>query len=585
MTVASIKHVKSKSPAKSGTPPAVKLQLLPIARMLPTSDNRRRPITQASVESLAKSVARDGVLQPVIVRPHPTRSGYWELRAGERRWRAARLAGLSQLPAIIRTLDDQAALSVTLAENMHRLDLHPLEEAATIQQAFARKYDPKAVAAQLGKSVQYIARRASLTRLSKRWQTAILQPDSDASRLSTAHLELIARLPVETQDLLSDRSFEIVFGRGFPSVDDLRRIINAGLHSLKAMPWRVDDDTLDPKAGSCVNCPKRSGKQPLLFDEAEPDGENVGSGRIAKGDRCLDPSCYDGKLAAHLMRCESTLRRAHPTLRLVQVTYERLSPATLKAFANRIVRTSQPLAVKAKGKINVPAMPVDGPKAGRLMFLPSEVTRDGSARNGTRGKNKRAKGAAVTPAERTARLQHGARRIWLSTWRAFSSRSRTKTSRRSRGDWRARTVPRISRRPPPWTSWRCCLPLARARARIGIRTPTRGRTTTGCARAPPRFARSRLCANSRQSGRDGSPASMVRPLLRRPRMPSACARCSAWMLRPSSARRCRRFPHPRAGRRTNDVLSSLHCSTATLYLRSRRQRVAVFLSADRGIYC
>jgi len=379
--------------------------MLPVGKLVPTPDNRRRPISNASVESLAKSMARDGVLQPVVVRPHPSRRGFYEIRAGERRWRAAKLAGLTHLPAMIRTLDDQSALSVTIAENLQRQNLHPLEEAATIQQAFEREFDPKALASQLGRSVQYVARRASLTRLSKRWQSAILTPDSEASRLSPAHLELIARLPADTQDILCEDDFRIVFGRGMPSVADLHRMLDGAMHSLKAMPWKPDDDTLDPKIGACTMCPKRSGRQPLLFDAEEGGGDgSVNDGKVSKFDRCLDPSCYDTKLGAHLARCEQSLRTAQPTLQLVQVTYERLTPGTAKAFGDRVQRTSQPMFIKAKGRINVPVMPVDGPKAGRLMFM--EATAAEQNRNGAkvRGKAPRPQTPAAIRAERTARL-------------------------------------------------------------------------------------------------------------------------------------------------------------------------------------
>lgn len=385
--------------------PKPALQMLPVSKLVPTPDNRRRPISNASVESLAKSMAREGVLQPVVVRPHPTKRGFFEIRAGERRWRAAKLANLTHLPAMIRTLDDQSALSVTIAENLQRQNLHPLEEAATIQLAFEREYDPKAIASQLGRSVQYIARRASLTRLSKRWQSAILAPDSDASRLSPAHLELIARLPADTQDILCEDDFRVVFGRGMPSVADLRRMLDGAMHSLKAMPWKPDDDTLDPEAGACTMCAKRSGRQPLLFDAEEGGGNGIdasaGNGKLSKFDRCLDPTCYDGKLGAHLARCEQTLRTSQPKLQLVQVTYERLRPGTAKAFGDRVQRTSDPMFIKAKGRINVPVMPVDGPKAGRLMFM--QAARDNGGAK-PKGKAERPQSPAAIQADRKARL-------------------------------------------------------------------------------------------------------------------------------------------------------------------------------------
>jgi ParB/RepB/Spo0J family partition protein len=180
--------------AKKNRVPAL-IRMLSVDRLVPTPDNRRRPITQASVESLAKSLAKDGVLQPIVVRAHPDKEDRWEIRAGERRWRAAKLAGLKEIPAIVRKLDDESALSVTIAENLQRQNLHPLEEAATIQQAFDRGYDVKVVAARVGKSVPYITRRASLSRLAPVWRDEVLRPDSDASRLSVAHLEPVGPSP------------------------------------------------------------------------------------------------------------------------------------------------------------------------------------------------------------------------------------------------------------------------------------------------------------------------------------------------------------------------------------------------------
>jgi ParB/RepB/Spo0J family partition protein len=395
---------KEKPPSKSRP----HIQMLPIAKLVPTPDNQRRPITKASLESMAKSLARDGFLHPIIVRKHPAHPRRWEIRAGERRWRAAQLAGFTHVPAIVRDLDDQAALSVTIAENLQRQNLHPLEEAAEIQQALDREYDLKAVAARLGKSIKHLARRASLTRLVNVWRDEILRPESDGSRLSVAHLELIARLPPETQTALADNDFALVFGRGFPTVEELRRIVDAGLHSLNAMPWPVDDESLDPTAGSCLNCPKRSGAQPLLFDGQEPPlpPPGQGNGKVSKSDRCLDPGCFDRKLAAHLGRCESRLRAEHPSLQLVQVTFDRPSPACQAGFGDRITRVYHPLMVKASHKSATPAMALDGPKAGRLVYLNLAGEESSGTVNGQRkrkgGKPDR---GPLTMDERRDRLQ------------------------------------------------------------------------------------------------------------------------------------------------------------------------------------
>lgn len=344
---------------------ARRVQMLPVDRLVPTPENGRRPVSASSLKSLARSIKRNGVLQPILVRRHPVEDGKWEIRAGFRRWRAAQLAGLSTIPALVGKLDDETALSVTITENLQRENLHPLEEAAVIQKALDAGFDIEAVASRLGKNPQFVARRSSLTRLIEPWRKAVLTPEAPASRLSPAHLELIARLPEETQQAFADDDFYAVFGRGFPSVEDLRRIIDGGLHTLGAMPWALDDETLDPQAGACRNCPKRSGAQPLLFE-----GEEIGAnGKAGKAERCLDPACFDRKQVAHVQRCEVEIRASHPALQLVQIGHASVSERAREAFGERCQRHYAPTFVKAGDRNAIPIMQIDGPKAGKLMYI------------------------------------------------------------------------------------------------------------------------------------------------------------------------------------------------------------------------
>ena len=103
------------------------LRELPIELIVPNPNQPRQRFDQESLESLAGSLGERGVLQPVLVRPKP--GGTYELVAGERRWRAARIAGLQRIPAIVREREDAQALEVALIENMAREDLNPIDEA------------------------------------------------------------------------------------------------------------------------------------------------------------------------------------------------------------------------------------------------------------------------------------------------------------------------------------------------------------------------------------------------------------------------------------------------------------------------
>lgn len=95
---------------------ARRIQMIPLDQLVPTTDNGRRPVSNNSLKSLARSIKRNGVLQPILVRPHPEQPDTWEIRAGCRRWRAAKLAGLETIPAIVGKLDDETALAVTITE-------------------------------------------------------------------------------------------------------------------------------------------------------------------------------------------------------------------------------------------------------------------------------------------------------------------------------------------------------------------------------------------------------------------------------------------------------------------------------------
>ena len=115
------------SMSREGSPGADELRTLPLDLISTGPNQPRREFDEAALEALAGSLRERGVLQPVLVRP--VLGGTYELVAGERRWRAARLAGLKSIPALVRERDDAEALETALIENMAREDLSPVEEA------------------------------------------------------------------------------------------------------------------------------------------------------------------------------------------------------------------------------------------------------------------------------------------------------------------------------------------------------------------------------------------------------------------------------------------------------------------------
>ena len=140
-------------------------RLLPIHKVEPNPDQPRRDFDEEELEALADSISTHGVVQPLTVRELP--SGYFQIIAGERRWRAARLAGLSEVPAVIMEADDKKTMELALIENLQRQDLNPVEEAMGYHSLMADYgLTQEETASRVGKSRPAVANALRLLSLS-----------------------------------------------------------------------------------------------------------------------------------------------------------------------------------------------------------------------------------------------------------------------------------------------------------------------------------------------------------------------------------------------------------------------------------
>ena len=139
-------------------------QLLPLHKVEPNPEQPRRDFDEEELQSLADSIAIHGVVQPLTVRELP--SGYYQIIAGERRWRAARLAGLEEVPAVIIEADDKKTMELALIENLQRQDLNPVEEAMGYHTLMAdHGLTQEETAQQVGKSRPAVANALRLLSL------------------------------------------------------------------------------------------------------------------------------------------------------------------------------------------------------------------------------------------------------------------------------------------------------------------------------------------------------------------------------------------------------------------------------------
>jgi ParB family chromosome partitioning protein len=139
---------------------------VPIEFLSPNPKNPRRHFGDADLTDLAQSIREHGVVQPVVARPSPTQAGRYEIIAGERRWRAAQRAGLSDIPIIVRDVNDRTALELAIIENVQRTDLNPVEEAMGYQQLIDdHGYTQADLGQVIGKSRSHVANTLRLLKL------------------------------------------------------------------------------------------------------------------------------------------------------------------------------------------------------------------------------------------------------------------------------------------------------------------------------------------------------------------------------------------------------------------------------------
>ena len=181
----------AESAAVDGASAPAGVQMAPIESLRPNPDQPRKIFDRDDLEELAASIRDKGVLQPILVRSHPKEDGVWQIIAGERRWRAAQLARLTEAPIIVKEMDDVAVFEVAIIENVQRADLNPLEEAdayRTLMERFGRTQD--AVAGVVGKSRSHVANILRLLQLPE----GVLQ-HVRTGKLSAGHARALITAP------------------------------------------------------------------------------------------------------------------------------------------------------------------------------------------------------------------------------------------------------------------------------------------------------------------------------------------------------------------------------------------------------
>ncbi len=337
-----------------------RFQFLAVDQIHESTTNPRRTFDEAKLYELAESIKHNGLIQPITVRPN--NQGF-EIVAGARRYRAAQLAELFSVPARIVEIDDAKTLEWQLVENSQRVDVHPYEEAQGFQRLLdIPGYDVAALVEKSGKSASHVYARLSLLQLITPVAEAFTQ-----ERITASHANLITRLPQESQAEAFEQCWRKDWQDKEPHLLPAKHLaawIQANLYlSLADAPFDREDPTLNPAAGACVTCPRRSGYNTALFADVVSD-------------QCLDSSCYHSKVEAFLDREIA----AHPGLVQIENGWrnpkEQRPGAVQRGHVRELDVTDNPDAEPVMPcEAAKPAIVVYGKQLGRKLTLHDNIAR------------------------------------------------------------------------------------------------------------------------------------------------------------------------------------------------------------------
>lgn len=199
---------------------------LPINEIVPNKDQPRKTFDQGALQELADSITQHGVLQPLLVRPLPT--GGYQLVAGERRWRASKMAGLKEVPVVIKELSDVETMEIAIIENLQREDLNPIEEAEGLQALIDRcGFTQEDIAVSVGKSRSAIANSLRLLKLPQE-----VRDMTRNGEISAGHAR--ALLAFDNEAMIYEVAQNII--RNNLSVRDVERLVKMTEKSGKSRP-------------------------------------------------------------------------------------------------------------------------------------------------------------------------------------------------------------------------------------------------------------------------------------------------------------------------------------------------------------
>ena len=251
---------------------------LPIQNLISGKFQPRKHFDQTELDELAESIRSNGILQPILVRPLNEKGSSYEIIAGERRWRAAQIVKLHEVPVIIRDFDDSTALGVALIENLQRSDLNIIEEAEGFRSLMLKfEFTQEKLSSQLGKSRSHIANVLRLLSLPNTVKRHISNGD-----LSFGHARVLVSLPEEKAKEVADRIIDEEL-----SVRKVEKLVNQIKRTQAVSSNSKNYDTIDNSNNVNIDYLERE-LTVLLGLKVEFNHKNNNSGTMSIRYKTLD---------------------------------------------------------------------------------------------------------------------------------------------------------------------------------------------------------------------------------------------------------------------------------------------------------
>lgn len=350
------------------TPAPERYEYAPIQTLSPSKTNPRKHITDDSVAELAESIKEHGVIEPLIVQDRG-KAGY-EIVAGERRFHAAKLAGLGEVPVIVRPFEEAEMFLVRLIENIQREDLNPLDLAAGYQKLIKDfGFTVDRVAETVHRKRRSIYATMQLLTLSEGGKKALA-----AGELSASVASLLARVPKERQEdaMIKLRGYNSLLpdATGLSVRHAEERLRNFIGTSLAGVPWKLDDAELLPEQGPCTSCQYNTKNVPDLAEMY--DGADV----------CINAEGFKAKQGAQHKRDQEKYKdkgfkvlTAAESKKLTQYGSFYPSRVGFAALTEAIPGKDQTYSEVLKGK-DVQVYVGRGPKGGEVKLVKLSEVKD-----------------------------------------------------------------------------------------------------------------------------------------------------------------------------------------------------------------